>query len=191
MGIWILRPSPFSFWVADTQLYKRLCLSVRWSINPLVRPSSSMSRKVEKRAYPPLPTRPQLVAVYQALLLFSFIFRFCFAKNISSVMQIRIRGNISVCLSSSYKAGSWLGLPQLSFDPLSLRFTILIGRKSEQKLEWNTTLLCQSNCLPLSVSYCLSPFVYLRQFVSLFFCQPVSVFLSVGISASQPASISS
>ena len=51
------------FLVADTQLYKRLCPSVRW----LVGRSVDTSRKVRKRAFPPLPTRPQLVAVYPAL----------------------------------------------------------------------------------------------------------------------------
>ena len=51
------------FLVADAQLYKRLCPSVRWS----VRRSWWSSWKVGKRAYPPLPTHPQLVAVYPAL----------------------------------------------------------------------------------------------------------------------------
>ena len=32
-------PLPGMFLVADTQLYKRLCPSVRWSVRPLVRPS--------------------------------------------------------------------------------------------------------------------------------------------------------
>ena len=58
--------SPYStsvFLHADTQLYKRLCPSV----HRLVGRSVDMSRKVGKRAFPPLPTRPQLVAVYPAL----------------------------------------------------------------------------------------------------------------------------
>ena len=60
-----LRSPFFSFLVADTQLYKSLCPSVRRS----VRRSVNTSRKVWKRAFPPLPTRPQLVlAVYPALL---------------------------------------------------------------------------------------------------------------------------
>ena len=46
--------------------------SVHWSVGPSVRPSVypsvSTSQKVGKRAYPPLPTRPQLMAVYPALL---------------------------------------------------------------------------------------------------------------------------
>ena len=53
----------YVFLVADTQLYKRLCPSVRW----LVGRSVTTSRKVGKRAFPPLPTRPQLMAVYPAL----------------------------------------------------------------------------------------------------------------------------
>ena len=56
-----------TFLIADTQLYMRLCPSVHWSVRPLVRPGSS-SWKVGKPAFPPLPTRPQLVlAVYPAL----------------------------------------------------------------------------------------------------------------------------
>ena len=58
---------PMQFLVADTQLYKKLCPSVRWSVDP----SLSTSRKVGKRACPPLPTRPQLAAVYLDLLLLS------------------------------------------------------------------------------------------------------------------------
>ena len=51
-----------TFLVADERLYKRLCPSV----GPLV----STSRKVEKPAFPPLPTRPRLIlAVYPALFL--------------------------------------------------------------------------------------------------------------------------
>ena len=51
----------YAFLVADTQLYKSLCPSVRWSV--------TTSWKVWKRAFLPLPTRPQLVlAVYPALL---------------------------------------------------------------------------------------------------------------------------
>ena len=46
------------FLVADTQLYKRLCPSVHWSVGRLVGwlvgPSRS-SRKVGKHAFPPLP----------------------------------------------------------------------------------------------------------------------------------------
>ena len=62
-----------NFLVADTQLYKSLCPSVRRSVcrsvRPSVGPSVNTSRKVWKRAFPPLPTRPQLVlAVYPALL---------------------------------------------------------------------------------------------------------------------------
>ena len=55
------------FLVADTQLYKRLCPSVGPSVGPLVGPLVSTSRKVGKRAFPPLPTRPQLMAAYPAL----------------------------------------------------------------------------------------------------------------------------
>ena len=58
----------FHFLVADEQLYKRLCPSVRPSVRPSVGPLVSTSRKVEKPAFPPLPTRPQLMAVYPALL---------------------------------------------------------------------------------------------------------------------------
>ena len=68
------------FLVADTQLYKSLCPSVR----PSVRPSVNTSRKVRKHAFPPLPTRPQLVlAVYPALFLsFSlYLFIFVFLCN--------------------------------------------------------------------------------------------------------------
>ena len=61
------------FLVADTQLYKRLCLSVGTSVGPWW-----SSWKVWKRAFRPLPTRPQLVlAVYPALFLFCFVL-FCF-----------------------------------------------------------------------------------------------------------------
>ena len=60
------------FLVADTQLYKRLCLSVRRSVGRLVGPSRS-SWKVGKRVFPPLPTRPQLMAVYPALFLSFFL----------------------------------------------------------------------------------------------------------------------
>ena len=64
-------PRQRAFLVADTQLYKRLCPSVRpsvgWSVGPLV----STSRKVWKCAFPPLPTRPQLMAVYPALFKYS------------------------------------------------------------------------------------------------------------------------
>ena len=49
----------YHFLDVGTQLYKRLCPSVRRSI--------STSSKVRKRAFPPLPTRPQLVAVNPAL----------------------------------------------------------------------------------------------------------------------------
>ena len=45
--------------------------SIRGFVCPSVRPSVDPSRsswKVGKRAFPPLPTRPQLVAVYPALL---------------------------------------------------------------------------------------------------------------------------
>ena len=49
---------PSSFSVADSQLCKRLCPSIRPSIRPLVR-----NDRVGKRAFPPLPTRPQLIAV--------------------------------------------------------------------------------------------------------------------------------
>ena len=46
--------------------------SIRGFVHPLVRQSVGRSvdtsRKVRKRAFPPLPTRPQLVAVYPALL---------------------------------------------------------------------------------------------------------------------------
>ena len=59
--------TPTHFLVADTQLYKRLCPSVRPSVGWLVGPSRS-SLNVGKRAFPHLPTRPQLVAVYPALL---------------------------------------------------------------------------------------------------------------------------
>ena len=58
----------FAFFVADTQLYKSLCSSVSWSVGPSISPSLSMSRKVWKHVFLPLPTCPQLVAVYQALL---------------------------------------------------------------------------------------------------------------------------
>ena len=46
--------------------HKRPCLSVRWSVGWSVGPSYS-SWKVGKCAFLPLPTRPQLVAVYPAL----------------------------------------------------------------------------------------------------------------------------
>ena len=36
------------FLVADTQLYKRLCPSVRWSVGPLVRPSEVIELKSVK-----------------------------------------------------------------------------------------------------------------------------------------------
>ena len=58
------------FVVADT-----LCPLVRWSVGPSV----STSQKVGKRAYPPLPTRPQLMAVYPALF------------KISRILCVRIR----------------------------------------------------------------------------------------------------
>ena len=46
-------------------------MSVRWTVSPSVRWYVSTSRKVGKHAYPPLPTRPQLVlAVYPALFLY-------------------------------------------------------------------------------------------------------------------------
>ena len=67
----------FLFLVADTHLYKRLCPSVRplvrSSVWPSVRPSISTSQKVGKLAYPPLPTRPQLVAMYPALFWMSLV----------------------------------------------------------------------------------------------------------------------
>ena len=63
------------FLVADMQLYKRLCPSVRplvcWSVGP------SVMIKLEsvKTSISALPTRPQLVAVYPALFMF---YLFCF-----------------------------------------------------------------------------------------------------------------
>ena len=63
--IWLLDHPFKAFLVADTQLYKRLCPSVGRSVGP-----SRSSWKVGKRAFPPLPTRPQLMAVYPALLMF-------------------------------------------------------------------------------------------------------------------------
>ena len=66
LGLPHIRPC---FLVADTQLYKSLCPSVRRSIRRSVGPSVNTSRNVWKRAFPPLPTRPQLeLAVYPALL---------------------------------------------------------------------------------------------------------------------------
>ena len=57
---------------ASTHLYMRICPSIRQSVRRSVRRSIrwsvSTSRKVGKRAFPPLPTRPQLVTVYPALL---------------------------------------------------------------------------------------------------------------------------
>ena len=47
----------------DTQLYKRLCPSVR----PLVGRSVTLELKSGKTRISALPTRPQLVAVYPAL----------------------------------------------------------------------------------------------------------------------------
>ena len=58
------------FLVADTQLYKRLCPSLGRPVGRLVGPSHS-SWKVGKGAFRPLPTRPQLMAVYPA---YPFIF---------------------------------------------------------------------------------------------------------------------
>ena len=52
-----------TFLVADTQLYKRLCPSIRPSVGP-----SRSSWKVGKRVFPPLPTNTQLMDVYPALL---------------------------------------------------------------------------------------------------------------------------
>ena len=47
--------------------------SVGPSVGPSIRPSMSTSRKVWKRAFPLLPTRPQLVlAVYPALFVYKF-----------------------------------------------------------------------------------------------------------------------
>ena len=66
-----------TFLVADTQLYKRLCPSVR----PLVGRSVTTSRKVRKRAFPPLPTHPQLMAVYPALF-------FSISNKILTVLKI-------------------------------------------------------------------------------------------------------
>ena len=66
------------FLVADTQLYKRLCPSVR----PLVGPWTRVEKRGNERfrtflvatvAFPPLPTRPQLMAVYPALFLSSLL----------------------------------------------------------------------------------------------------------------------
>ena len=68
--------------IADSQLYKRLCPSVRpsvgWSVGPLV----STSRKVWKCAYPPLPTRPQLVwpCIQPCYSLGRFRFSFCLTQ---------------------------------------------------------------------------------------------------------------
>ena len=71
------------FLVADTQLYKRLYPSVRPSVRLSIRPSVPTSvrplvrndrvKKWEKNALPPLPTRPQLMAVYPALFFFFFL----------------------------------------------------------------------------------------------------------------------
>ena len=72
------------FLVADTQLYKRLCPSVR----PLVGRSVTTSRKVRKRAFPPLPIRPQLVAVYPALFSFFLIFFYFFFLFFLSSLSI-------------------------------------------------------------------------------------------------------
>ena len=48
-GSEVVNPADFRFLVADTQLYKRLCPSVRplvrWSVGPLVRDHESKSGK--------------------------------------------------------------------------------------------------------------------------------------------------
>ena len=72
---------PPSFLVADTQLYKRLCLSVGRSVGP-----TRSSWKVGKRAFPPLPTRSQLVAVYPAL--FSNFFSFSLSSSLFFVLSL-------------------------------------------------------------------------------------------------------
>ena len=58
-------PSPIS----SLSFQLRTRNSIRGFVRPSVGPSVDTSRKVGKRAFPPLPTRPQLVwAVYPALL---------------------------------------------------------------------------------------------------------------------------
>ena len=137
-------------------------------------------------------------------------------------MQIRTRGNIPVYLSSGLSVhfffyalmstivhfGNVLGrrysfvmttkqdldivLPQLSLDPHSPRFTILIWRQSEQELDRDTSLLCQSVCLPLSVSTYFSVFICLSLSICLSLHLSVGLHLSfsVCLSLSLPASIS-
>ena len=62
---------------------------VRPSVCPSVGPSVSTSQKVGKRAYPPLPTRPQLVAVYPALFTCpSFISTLPFAEIVFSEINL-------------------------------------------------------------------------------------------------------
>ena len=62
-------PNRLAFLVADTELYKRLCPSVRplvgWSVGRLVR--HTRVEKWKNEYFPPLPTRPQPKAVYPAL----------------------------------------------------------------------------------------------------------------------------
>ena len=71
--LWLTKKEKKKFLVADTQLYKRLCPSVGRLVGRLV---SRLSWKVRKRAFPPLPTRPQLMALYPALFIHSFIDQF-------------------------------------------------------------------------------------------------------------------
>ena len=73
------------FLVADTQLYKRLCpsvgRSVRRSVGPSVRGHESKSEEMSVLehlllrtvALPPLPTHPQLMAVYPALFFYGWV----------------------------------------------------------------------------------------------------------------------
>ena len=80
------------FLVADTQLYESLCRSV----GPLVCPSVSTSRKVGKRAFPPLPTRPQLVSVYPAL--FSLVFHVVSGFRLTSRVICNQNRALLLCL---------------------------------------------------------------------------------------------
>ena len=99
-----------SFLIVDTQLYKRLCLSIHPLVSrlvvQLVGQSVNTSRKVLKSAFSPLPTRPQLVlAVYPALL---SVTRTTAKVSITRSRALNTFNLSSVCLASQRKAWAHL-----------------------------------------------------------------------------------
>ena len=107
------------FLVADKRLYKRLCPSIR----PSVGRSVNTSRKVEKRAFPPLPTRPRL-----ALAVCSTLFELCLGFRFSFIfMQIpawaSIPSDVSCLAEFPTVIGSCFNIVVAATKMLLLRWT--------------------------------------------------------------------